>query len=317
MRRLFSPPEQLHNNIFRPPSKVLKEVLKAALMPPYRVLKTALMPPYKVLKTTLMPHLAILHRLTKRYTYPPRPECHFPLSIICSQRSPLELEAACFEFARAKMPAVLEKNDWTCAEATELNLIARALGKYQKPLPGVARLPRGVTAGKVLRAMENIRHAAVHREYLKAKDLWAMLRDGESLLILLKNEGRLASMKSLREEVTKYILKLKEDETDVKESIATAHNFAAVQIARLKQQEAEAVAQAEARRAAFRCSYGEQITALVANFHVKGATQIRQPSFEAAAAAFLLFFARFMRSAFMLVFDILCRLYAVLAGIFL
>lgn len=224
----------------------------------------------------------------------------------------LELEAACFEFARARMPAILEQNDWTCAEAAELNLIARALGKHQEHLPGVARLPKGVTAGKLLGAVGSIRHAAVHREYLKAKDLLAMLRDSESLLILFSNEIRLASMRSLREKVNKCITELDEDETDVKESIAIAHNNAAAQIARLKQQEDEAVAQAKARRAAFQCSYAERITAMVANFHAKEATQIQQPSSDAAAETVLLFFASFMKSVIMLVFGISCRLYATL-----
>ncbi|KAJ4161512.1 uncharacterized protein LMH87_007550 [Akanthomyces muscarius] len=227
-----------------------------------------------------------------------------------------ELEAACFEFARAKTPAILEQNGWTCVEAVELNLIAKALGKHQEHLPGVAGLPKGVTAGKLLGAMESIRHAAVHREYLKATELLAMLRYGESLLIMLENESRLASMRSLREEVSKCIFELDGDETDVKESIATAHKIAAIQIARLKQQEDEAVVRAEARRAALLCSYAQQITAMVSTIHVKEATQIRQPSSMAALSTVLFFLARSMRSAIMFVLDILCRLYAVLAGVF-
>ncbi|TQV98911.1 hypothetical protein IF1G_02991 [Cordyceps javanica] len=227
-----------------------------------------------------------------------------------------ELEAACFEFARAKIPAILEKNDWTCVEAAELNLIAKALGKHQEHLPGVLGLSEGASAGKILGAVESIRHAAVHREYLKATDLLAMLRDGESLLILLDDESRLASMRSLREQVSKCIFELDDDETEVKESIATAHNVAAMQIARVRQQEDEAVAQAEARRAAFLCSYTEQITATVLNVHVKEATKIRQPSSRATLSTILFFLAQFLRTAIMLVTDILCRLYALLAGLF-
>ncbi|KAJ6781955.1 hypothetical protein PWT90_02020 [Aphanocladium album] len=228
-------------------------------------------------------------------------------------RVQFELEAACFEFARANIPAILEQNDWTCVEAAELNLIAKALGKHQEHLPGVVGLSEGAS---ILAAVESIRHAAVHREYLKAKDLLAMLRDGESLLILLDNESRLASMRSLREQVSKCIFALDDDETEVKKSIATAHNVAAMQIARLRQQEDEAVAQAKARRAAFLCSYAEQITATVSNVHVKEATKIRQPSSRAAMSTALFFLAQCMRTAIMLVTDILCRLYALLAGVF-
>lgn len=131
-----------------------------------------------------------------------------------------ELEAACFEFAKAKLPAVLDTNDWKCAEAAELNLIARALGKHSGHLPGVAELPEGMTAAKLLISMESIRHAAVHREYLKAKDLLVMLRDSESLLILFKDENRLASVRSLREKVNKCVVKLDEDEKNVLVRIA-------------------------------------------------------------------------------------------------
>lgn len=122
----------------------------------------------------------------------------------------------------------MEENNWTYAEAIELNRITRALSKYQEHLPGVARLSEGVTVGKLLGAMESIRHAAVYREYLKAKDLLAMLRDSENLLILLKNENYLAFIRSLREEINKYIIKLDKDKANIKESIIIAYNNMAI-----------------------------------------------------------------------------------------
>lgn len=228
----------------------------------------------------------------------------------------VELEAACFEFAKAKVPVNLKENDWTCAEAVELNLIARELGKHQQHLPGVLALSKDATIGKLLRSMESIRHANVHREYLNAKDLLVMLKDSEDLLILLKDEKRISSIMDLRRAVNTCIIELDGDETNIKESIAASHATVAAQIVRLKLQEDEAIAQAESQRVALHSLYAERITAMITNFDVHKAVETQQPSFCAATATALLSFACLMRCIIILLFGIARRLFAVLARLF-
>ena len=94
------------------------------------------------------------------------------------------LEKACFEFGHQKMPKVMEKNRWDHPEAMELTAwVAEA-----RILPSLflaRQTQTGISILKVLTAVANIRHTAVHRVRITGKEVEVCLLDAERLATLL------------------------------------------------------------------------------------------------------------------------------------
>ena len=174
-----------------------------------------------------------------------------------------ELEMACFQFAGGYMPSILAKHGWNCPEAAELDQLAKELGKRHKELPGATANPSTLSTPKIWKDVEDIRHIAVHREELNAKDVVAKLLCAERLLVLLADEERLASMRSLRKRVTEHLIELDSHEKDAKQRVAMVHEDIAARVLQLRQKEEKAVAYIERRRAAFRSRSIEQIASFV------------------------------------------------------
>ncbi|KAB5511395.1 hypothetical protein GE09DRAFT_1015037, partial [Coniochaeta sp. 2T2.1] len=116
------------------------------------------------------------------------------------------LEQACFDFGQRHMESVLQRHQWDCPEAAELNLWAAEFVNSQKLFE--KRKDVGQPLEKLLRSVAHIRHTAVHRIRVSARGVERFMLDAESLATLLDEPQRLRSLKELRRETQSTIEEL-------------------------------------------------------------------------------------------------------------
>lgn len=113
------------------------------------------------------------------------------------------LEHACFRFAETAMPEILEKRKWHCPESAELNLWAKQFSKRQAKLGKVSSKESSPSKPlkEVLSSVAQIRHHAVHRIPVTAKELERFMIDGETLVQLFEDNTATHVMSRARSEV--------------------------------------------------------------------------------------------------------------------
>lgn len=108
------------------------------------------------------------------------------------------LERACFEFGEQSMPGVLQKNQWDCPEAGELNMWVAEFQKRENVFQ--KRKDVGKPLIDLFRSVADIRHAAVHRIRVSGKGIEQFLLDAESLATLLEHHESLKVLPKLRQD---------------------------------------------------------------------------------------------------------------------
>lgn len=130
------------------------------------------------------------------------------------------LETACFDFARRKLPDLLEARGWKYAESVELNLWADVFKKRPALFPDKDFLRKPFH--DLLHSIANIRHTAVHRVSVTARGILQFIVDAETMAHLLGEEAHINKICRLRRdaqstmeelEQNKHLLRLKLDET--------------------------------------------------------------------------------------------------------
>lgn len=116
------------------------------------------------------------------------------------------LERACFDFGQQHMQSILQRHQWDCPEAAELNLWAAEFLNSQKLF--AKRKDVGKPLEELFRSVADIRHSAVHRIRISAKGIERFILDAESLAILLDDSERLRSLSELRRDTQSTIEEL-------------------------------------------------------------------------------------------------------------
>lgn len=139
------------------------------------------------------------------------------------------------------MPDVLERHDWDCAEAAELNLwAAEFLGN--KSQFGDREKDAGKPLDKLFRSVADIRHSAVHRIRVSARGLEQFILDAESLATLLGDGDCLVSLRRLRRDTQMAVEELERNKHVLASQLGETMKRIAAQRAELDRLEAAAVA---------------------------------------------------------------------------
>ncbi|KAJ4201185.1 hypothetical protein NW767_006836 [Fusarium falciforme] len=107
------------------------------------------------------------------------------------------LELACFEFAKEKMPDILDRRKWRCSKAGELNLWVGEFNKRIASFKSNVNNPGGHEISKCFQTATHIRHYAVHRRHLSTADLQSLVNNAEGLCKILGNSQALAQIESI------------------------------------------------------------------------------------------------------------------------
>lgn len=110
------------------------------------------------------------------------------------------LEKACFQFSETNLEDVLQKRQWECPEAIELNVWAGVL----KTKAGIFASEDWERLGKpwteLLSSIVQIRHTCVHRLRVTAARIKQFLTDAVSFTMLLKSGESQNAVRRLRQE---------------------------------------------------------------------------------------------------------------------
>ncbi|RSL67271.1 hypothetical protein CEP53_003060 [Fusarium sp. AF-6] len=104
------------------------------------------------------------------------------------------LELTCFEFAKEKMPKILENRKWRCPTAGELNLWVAEFNKRIVSFKNNVNKPEGYEISKCFQAATHIRHFAVHRRHLSMAHLQSLVNNAEGLCKILGNSTALTQI---------------------------------------------------------------------------------------------------------------------------
>ncbi|KAI8714699.1 hypothetical protein NCS52_01190300 [Fusarium sp. LHS14.1] len=107
------------------------------------------------------------------------------------------LELACFDFAKEKMPKILESRKWRCPKAGELNLWVGEFNKRIASFKSNVNHPEGYEISKCFQIATHIRHYAVHRRHLSTTHLQSLINNAVGLCKILGNGQALAQIESI------------------------------------------------------------------------------------------------------------------------
>ncbi|KAH8817458.1 hypothetical protein F5884DRAFT_853873 [Xylogone sp. PMI_703] len=151
------------------------------------------------------------------------------------------LENACFDFAQRVMPDILKKQNWDCPESSELNIwAAEFLGRKKEFASKLDNTGRPLE--KLFYSISEIRHTAVHRTRVSARQVEQFILDAESLATLLGDDLRLRTFIKLRQDVQAAIEELEYNKHHLGSRLAETLNKLDMQRAGLDRMEEEAIA---------------------------------------------------------------------------
>jgi hypothetical protein len=153
------------------------------------------------------------------------------------------LEQACFGFAKQAMPDVLRQNQWDCPESVELNRWATELPKRRSVFAKNRDI--GKPLEELFHSVINIRHTAVHRIRVSAKEIEQFLLDAESLATLLGDLESLELLKKLREDTQLTIKELERNKHSLNTKLEEVLKSIAAQKAELERLKEVAIAEME------------------------------------------------------------------------
>lgn len=114
------------------------------------------------------------------------------------------------------MPDILEKEHWDCAEAVELNRLAKELRRRRSDIPDLdddVAKKYSTPVNTMFDSVCDIRHAAVHRQRVSARDIDQLLLDAEYFAALIRDETCVESLSKIRQN-TRDIVKQLENNTN-------------------------------------------------------------------------------------------------------
>jgi hypothetical protein len=111
------------------------------------------------------------------------------------------LEECCFDFATASMPQILQEKAWDCPAAGELNNWTKIF-RNRGDLP----IPEQLRYENLLGTIDRIRHTAVHRLNVTARQISYMLETAARFTQLLQDDLRAAQLEELLSDVNSKIL---------------------------------------------------------------------------------------------------------------
>ncbi|KAL2285582.1 hypothetical protein FJTKL_07613 [Diaporthe vaccinii] len=154
------------------------------------------------------------------------------------------LEIACFRFAEKAMPEILENREWHCPESAELNLWAieflKRLVKFEK-MPSRA-FSQSKPLNELFTSIMQIRHHAVHRIPVTAKELEEFMADGETLVRLFEDHTAIAMMSRASSEVHKAAAEMENQKNLLEAGLTKVLQDVADKRGELDSVEAEAIA---------------------------------------------------------------------------
>lgn len=171
------------------------------------------------------------------------------------------LEFACFRFAKKVMPEILEKRKWHCPESAELNQWAheflKRLKKFEKgpSRPALASRP----LKELFPSIKQIRHHAVHRIPVTAKELEQFMADGEILVQLFEDSTAISVMARARSEVQKAVAEMEKRKNMLEARLAEVLRDIADKRAELDRIEAEAIANTQKKDKEYQLFAGTQL----------------------------------------------------------
>jgi hypothetical protein len=142
------------------------------------------------------------------------------------------------------MPEILEMRKWHCPESAELNLWAKQFSKRQvkfEKMPSKASTSSRPLK-EVLSSIAQIRHHAVHRIPVTAKELERFMVDGETLVQLFEDDTAIPVMSRARIEVHKAATELENKKNMLEARLNRVLQDIAEKRAELDRLEAEAIA---------------------------------------------------------------------------
>lgn len=137
------------------------------------------------------------------------------------------------------MQSVLQKHQWECPEAAELNLWAAEFLASQNTF--AKRRDVGMPLHKLFRSVADIRHTAVHRIRVSAKGIEQFLLDAESLATLLDDTASLRSLTKLRRDTQLAIEELERNKHILQSKLEDKLRRIAAERAELDQREEAAI----------------------------------------------------------------------------
>lgn len=153
------------------------------------------------------------------------------------------LELACFRFAEKAMPGILQEQKWHCPESAELNLwtaeFSKRLKKFQELPSAASSLSKPLE--ELFLSIAQIRHYAVHRTPVTAKELEQFMADGETLALLFKDGVAISVMSRAKSEVQKAAAEMANKKSTLEAILAKTLQRIADQRAELNRLEREAI----------------------------------------------------------------------------
>lgn len=171
-------------------------------------------------------------------------EFHFVTGYKILVKTQQILELACFRFAKKALPEILEKRKWHCPESAELNLWAteflKRMGKLGKKASGLPSPSRPLR--ELLPSIAQVRHHAVHRIPVTARELEQFMADGEALVQLFGDDAAIRVMSRAKDEVHKAAAEMENRKNMLEARLAKVLQDVADKRAELDRMEAEAIA---------------------------------------------------------------------------
>lgn len=159
------------------------------------------------------------------------------------------------------MPEILEKRKWQCPESAELNLWAteflRRLGKLERKTSRPALPSRPLK--ELFSSIAQIRHHAVHRIPVTAKELEQFMADGETLVQLFKDSTAIPVMARARSEVHKAAAEMENRKNMLEARLIEVLHDVADKRAELDRIEAEAIADTQMKDKEYQLFAGTQL----------------------------------------------------------
>lgn len=126
---------------------------------------------------------------------------HLPFNThhLMLSRAQAILEYACFQFAKERMPDILQRRQWHCPKAGELNLWVAEFRKHISTFVSSIDNPGGDDISACLHLATRIRHIAVHRELVETPFLETLMSSALRLCEMLGNAQALTQMMSIWE----------------------------------------------------------------------------------------------------------------------
>ena len=152
------------------------------------------------------------------------------------------LEECAFDFAMEWIPSLLQKFQWDCPEAIELNKWTYAMMKRWDSLPAAAFVKDAeLPSNSILLSVNKLRHSAVHRLRTSAKGVIEMIQSAVKFARLLRDTLRESQIEELHRELEAKVKALELNKNFLENILAQELQEIVEQRAQLDQRERDAI----------------------------------------------------------------------------